>query len=229
MTTWISSSIQPKPDAGATSTASATAVPTKAATIPTTIVNQSAMRCLPGAINRPNAPITKPTTSALIKPPMVIGPPKYCQPDAPLSHPTPHTSGWALLYKSAYPERSGSPGSERRFGDVHEFVVGGLDDRAPCRKLGQYRLREERRDRHLALVERLVLGAGARVQRGTGDLRLLQQLPTDQQVACRHQQAHAVLTDLVDVGRVLLRRRQLADHRAEHALHIIQCLLELAP
>src|SRR5699024_5352573 len=175
MTTWISSSIQPKPDAGATSTASATAVPTNAATIPTTIVNQSAIRCLPGAINRPNAPITKPTTSALIRPPMVIGPPKYCRADAPLSHPAPHTSGWALLYKSAHPERSGNVGSERRFVDVHEFVVGRLDDGAPCREFRQHRLREERGDRHLALVERLVLGAGARVQRGAGNLGLLQQ------------------------------------------------------
>src|SRR5215207_2037933 len=62
------SSIQSMPAVAATPTAAAMAVPTSAATTPTSRVSQSGMFCLPGATTRPKMPMTKPITSAVMIP-----------------------------------------------------------------------------------------------------------------------------------------------------------------
>jgi hypothetical protein len=46
-----------------------------AAAIPTTIVSQMGMRCLPGTTSRPSAPTTMPTKIALMIPVIVMTPP----------------------------------------------------------------------------------------------------------------------------------------------------------
>ena len=48
------------------------------------------------------------------------------------------------------------------------------------------------------------------------------QQPADDQVADAHQEAHRTEADLVEVGRVLLRRHQVAGQRGGHRLHVLQ-------
>ena len=66
------SSIQSKPRVSATPRKRAMNVPMSAATMPTTIVSQIGMFCLPGTTRRPSAPTMRPTTMALMMPVTVM-------------------------------------------------------------------------------------------------------------------------------------------------------------
>ena len=103
-----------------------------------------------------------------------------------------------------------------------------LGDRPLRGQLRQHLAGEELRRGDLALVERLGrCAAGPAGQRGERDLGLAQQQPADDEVAEREQQPGGVLPDLVDVAsRPACGRGQLADHRADDALHVLERLAE---
>jgi len=78
-TTWKRSSIQSIPAVSVDATALASAVPSSAAMMPTTIVTRMEMFCLPGANTRPSKPMMAPMTMAetiprgVIRVPLVVG------------------------------------------------------------------------------------------------------------------------------------------------------------
>jgi len=81
-------SIQSRPSVAATPNAAAIAVPTRAATIPTSSVSHIGIFCLPGATTRPKTPMIKPITKALIIPvTSTVGPPSLAGVDAATQHP----------------------------------------------------------------------------------------------------------------------------------------------
>ena len=95
-----------------------------------------------------------------------------------------------------------------RLGQLHQRVVGVLDDRALGRQQRQAGRREEPRHADLALVEGLVPRRPGRPSTVERDLRPAQQQPAHQQVAQRHQQPDAVLAGPVHARRVLGRPRR---------------------
>src|SRR3954447_16484249 len=74
------SSIQSKPRVLATPRARAMNVPMRAATMPTTMVSQIGMFCLPGTTRRPSAPMMRPMMRAVMMPVALTVPPrgKFC-------------------------------------------------------------------------------------------------------------------------------------------------------
>ena len=89
---------------------------------------------------------------------------------------------------------------------------------------------EELRGGDLAGVEVDVLGGGARVERGLGDLGLAHEQPADDEVTGTEQQAGGVLADLVEVLDVAagagVGLEGGAGHVADDALDVLQCLAE---